>query len=57
LVDWAKPPIGGQHSHYYHPFNLPEATQSGLDLLPYWLMGVAGRRGAQRRDQRAGRGV
>ena len=33
FVDWAKPPIGGQHSHYYHPFNLPEATQSGLDLL------------------------
>ena len=37
FVDWAE-----QGSHYYHPFNLPEATQTGLDLIPYWLMGVAG---------------
>jgi tryptophan halogenase len=42
FVDWAQTPIEGAHSHYYHPFNLPEATQTGLDLLPYWLMGVAG---------------
>jgi tryptophan halogenase len=42
FVDWARAPVGGAHSHYYHPFNLPEATRTGLDLLPYWLMGVAG---------------
>jgi len=41
FVDWAQAPVGGAHSHYYHPFNLPEPTTSGLDLLPYWLMGVA----------------
>ncbi len=41
FVDWTKPPEGGVHSHYYHPFNLPNPT-GGLDLLPYWLMGVAG---------------
>jgi len=42
FVDWTAAPVGGAHSHYYHPFNLPEPTQTGLDLLPYWLMGVAG---------------
>ncbi|MHB8530493.1 MAG: tryptophan halogenase family protein [Caulobacteraceae bacterium] len=42
FVDWATAPVGDAHSHYYHPFNLPEATETGLDLLPYWLMGVAG---------------
>jgi tryptophan halogenase len=43
FVDWAQAPSGGAHSHYYHPFNLPEPTRTGLDLLPYWLMGVAGK--------------
>ena len=42
FVDWARTPQGGRHSSYYHPFNLPETTESGIDLLPYWLMGVAG---------------
>jgi tryptophan halogenase len=44
FVDWAKAPVAGAHGHYYHPFNLPEPTETGLDLLPYWLMGVAGDR-------------
>ena len=42
FVDWEHAPAGGRHDYYYHPFNLAEATESGIDLLPYWLMGVGG---------------
>ncbi len=42
FVNWTKPPQGGVDSAYYHPFNLPAAGEHALDLLPYWLMGVAG---------------
>jgi tryptophan halogenase len=40
FVDWRHDPAE-RHSHYMHSF---QSTQepSGLDLLPYWLMGVAG---------------
>ncbi len=43
FVDWRTPPVGGQSEHYLHPFQIAEQT-SGLDLLPYWLAGVAGGR-------------
>ncbi|HEV2363518.1 MAG TPA: tryptophan halogenase family protein [Caulobacteraceae bacterium] len=42
FLDWGRLPRNGARHRYYHPFNLPERTRSGLDLLPYWLMGVAG---------------
>jgi tryptophan 7-halogenase len=40
FVDWRHNPAE-QRSHYMHSF---QSTQepSGLDLLPYWLLGVAG---------------
>ncbi len=62
FVDWERAPAGGRHNRYYHPFNLPEATESGIDLLPYWLLGLAGDRplseavGLQDRVCDAGRG-
>ena len=42
FVNWTHPPQNGRDSRYYHPFNLPSAGENALDLLPYWLMGVAG---------------
>jgi tryptophan halogenase len=42
FIDWEHAPSGDRHNRYYHPFNLPEATESGIDLLPYWLLGLAG---------------
>ena len=42
FVDWLAAPAAGKHHHYYHPFNPFEQTESGIDLLPYWLMGAAG---------------
>jgi tryptophan halogenase len=41
FVDWRHDPAGTS-SHYMHSF---QSTQqpAGLDLLPYWLLGVAGR--------------
>jgi tryptophan halogenase len=42
FVDWAEAPTGGRHSFYYHPFSFPTPAKSGLDLVPYWLLGVAG---------------
>jgi tryptophan halogenase len=44
FVNWRRSPGTGGPDSYYHPFNLPEATRSGIDLLPYWLMGVGGDR-------------
>jgi tryptophan halogenase len=41
-VDWAETPTEGRSTRYYHPFNLPEPVEGGLDLTPYWLMGLAG---------------
>jgi tryptophan halogenase len=44
--DWLYTPAPGLPKHgYNHPFCGPEPTESGIELLPYWLMGVAG--GAQ----------
>ncbi len=42
FVNWARSPATAGRNRFYHPFNLPEATQSGIDLIPYWLMGLAG---------------
>ena len=43
FVDWRVSPTGGRSEHYLHPFQISDQT-SGLDLLPYWLSGVAGNR-------------
>ena len=42
FVDWAQTPEGGRHSFYYHPFSAPTSSRTGLDLTPYWLLGIAG---------------
>ena len=39
FVDWRYAPGRGAPDHYLHPFHI---SQEGLDLLPYWLLGVAG---------------
>ncbi|MDE1145512.1 MAG: tryptophan 7-halogenase [Azospirillaceae bacterium] len=52
FVDWAAAPAADAiptqargavagHSHYFHPFNFPHQG-NGPELLPYWLMGLAG---------------
>ncbi len=41
FVDWEHPPANGRHSHYFHPFNLPHLMPMGIDMAPYWLMGLA----------------
>ncbi|HEY4114198.1 MAG TPA: tryptophan halogenase family protein [Rhizomicrobium sp.] len=41
FVDWEHVPENGRHAHYYHPFNLPHLMPMGLDMAPYWLMGLA----------------
>ncbi len=41
FVDWRTTPVGGRSEHYLHPFQISD-QKSGLDLLPYWLAGVAG---------------
>jgi flavin-dependent dehydrogenase len=40
FVDWRHDPAE-QRSHYMHSFQSTEIA-SGLDLLPYWLLGAAG---------------
>lgn len=40
FVDWQADPRE-RRSHYMHSFQSTDAA-SGLDLLPYWLLGVAG---------------
>ncbi len=44
FVDWAKTPMNGQHSHYFHPFHPPRMMEQVHELTPYWLMGLAGNR-------------
>ena len=41
FVHWRCPPGGGQPDHYLHSFQVTHEP-TGLDLLPYWLLGVAG---------------
>lgn len=41
--DWLDTPEPGRPRHgYNHPFCGPEPTEGGIELLPYWLMGLAG---------------
>lgn len=35
--DWVRTPQGGQHEHYFHPFEAPYYTD-GAGLVPYWLL-------------------
>ncbi len=42
FVDWRYPPGRGEPDHYLHPFQISPQEPAGLDLLPYWLLGVAG---------------
>ena len=37
FADWEKTPAGGQHSHYFHPFDPPYPVE-GAGLTPYWLL-------------------
>jgi tryptophan 7-halogenase len=41
FVHWRYPPGRGRPNHYTHSFQ-PPSEPNGLDLLPYWLLGVAG---------------
>jgi tryptophan halogenase len=40
--DWTRAPAGTVHSHYFHPFEFPQRVE-GMELLPFWLLGDAGR--------------
>lgn len=37
FVDWVRAPAGGEHHHYFHPFEAPFETD-GVGLVPYWLL-------------------
>ncbi|PSJ40872.1 tryptophan halogenase family protein [Allosphingosinicella deserti] len=39
--NWRAPDPSGSQHRYFHPFQVSD-DHDGLDLLPYWLMGVAG---------------
>jgi glycine/D-amino acid oxidase-like deaminating enzyme len=41
FVGWRNTPGEGAYDHYSHPFQSAE-TGNGLDLLPYWLLGLGG---------------
>ena len=41
FVHWRYPPGRGRPDHYLHSFQVTQEP-AGLDLLPYWLLGVAG---------------
>lgn len=41
FAHWRHTPGTGGHDHYLHSFQSTE-ERSGLDLLPYWLLGLAG---------------
>lgn len=41
FVHWRNMPGQGRFDHYSHPFQLAD-TRSGLELLPYWLLGYGG---------------
>lgn len=42
FVHWRNTPGSGAPDHYVHGFQVTQQP-TGLDLLPYWLLGVAGR--------------
>jgi flavin-dependent dehydrogenase len=41
FANWRHTPGTGRHDHYLHAFQNTE-DRGGLDLLPYWLLGLAG---------------
>lgn len=41
FAHWRHAPGTGRHDHYLHSFQNTE-DRGGLDLLPYWLLGLAG---------------
>lgn len=41
FIHWRFPPGAGRPDHYFHSFQVSE-NPGGLELLPYWLLGVAG---------------
>jgi glycine/D-amino acid oxidase-like deaminating enzyme len=41
FANWRHAPGTGGHDHYLHSFQRAE-DRDGLDLLPYWLLGLAG---------------
>lgn len=41
FANWRHAPGTGRHDHYLHSFQNTE-DRGGLDLLPYWLLGLAG---------------
>lgn len=43
FVDWVRAPGAPGHSHYFHPFSQPSQRPGGPELLPYWLLGGAGK--------------
>jgi tryptophan halogenase len=42
FAHWVRPPGAPGAAHYMHPFSLPSQRPGGPELLPYWLMGLAG---------------
>jgi tryptophan halogenase len=41
FANWRHTPGAGRHDHFLHSFQSSE-DRGGLDLLPYWLLGLAG---------------
>ncbi len=39
---WVRPKGALGAGHYFHPFSHPSQRQGGMELLPYWLRGLAG---------------
>jgi len=40
FVDWLHNPGTAGRNDYFHPFQSAQLRQGGLDLLPYWLLGL-----------------
>ncbi|MED5621074.1 tryptophan halogenase family protein [Ideonella sp. BN130291] len=43
FAHWVRPPGSAGADHYFHPFSLPSQRSGGPELLPYWLLGAAGK--------------
>jgi tryptophan halogenase len=41
FVNWQLTPGSPGRNDYFHPFQSAQIRQGGLDLLPYWLLGLA----------------
>jgi tryptophan halogenase len=40
FVNWRLSPGSAGRNDYFHPFQSAQVRQGGLDLLPYWLLGL-----------------